>query len=137
MSDEEDMQTALPDLNTPAILTSTQAWAHDEACFAFCAANPDLNVARTRDGEIIIVPPAGRESDRRTLEAGGVLREWAIVLENLLIECGLGLPPSRISPGGAPVATLANHPDKATVPTVRKDREAMGEHHRVETQSSN
>jgi len=85
LSDEEDMQTALPDLNTRAILIlDREHGLTDEACFAFCAANPDLNVARTRDGEIIIVPPAGRESDRRTLEAGGVLREWAIVLENLL-----------------------------------------------------
>jgi Uma2 family endonuclease len=49
----------------------------DEAYFAFCAANPELNVERTRDGEIVIVPPAGAETGFRTSEAGGILREWA------------------------------------------------------------
>ena len=54
----------------PTILT-------DEAYFAFCAENPDLNVERTPEGEIVIVPPAGGESDYRTLEVGGILRDWA------------------------------------------------------------
>jgi Uma2 family endonuclease len=43
----------------------------------FCAENPDLNCERTSDGEIVIVPPAGGESDYRSVEAVGELREWA------------------------------------------------------------
>jgi Uma2 family endonuclease len=72
------MQIALPDLNAPATLILDRDHPiTDEAYFAFCAANPELNVERTRDGEIVIVPPAGGESDFRALEAGGILREWA------------------------------------------------------------
>ena len=72
------MQIALPDLNTPATLILDREHRRtDEAYFAFCAANPELHVERTREGEIVIGPPAGMESDFRTLEAGGILREWA------------------------------------------------------------
>jgi Uma2 family endonuclease len=72
------MQIALPDLNAPATLILDRDHPiTDEAYFAFCAANPELNLERTRDGEIVIVPPAGGESDFRTLEVGGILREWA------------------------------------------------------------
>jgi Uma2 family endonuclease len=79
LSDDGDMQIALPDLSTPAtLILDREHGITDEAYFAFCAANPDLNVERTRDGEIVIVPPAGGESDFRTLEAGGILREWAV-----------------------------------------------------------
>src|SRR5580658_4957877 len=48
----------------------------DEACLAFCEANPDLNLERTREGEIVIVPPPEGESDFRTLGAGARLYEW-------------------------------------------------------------
>jgi Uma2 family endonuclease len=79
LSDDGGMQIALPDLNTPAtLILDREHGLTDEAYYAFCEANPDLNVERTRDGEIVIVPPAGGESDFRTLEAGGTLREWAI-----------------------------------------------------------
>jgi Uma2 family endonuclease len=72
------MQIALPDLNTPAtLILDREHRLTDEEYFAFCVANPDLNVERTREGEIVIVPPHGGESDFRTLEAGGILREWA------------------------------------------------------------
>ncbi len=73
-----DMQIALPDLTAPAtLILDREHRLTDEAYFAFCAANPDLNVERTRDGEIVIVPPAGGESEFRTLEAGRILREWS------------------------------------------------------------
>jgi Uma2 family endonuclease len=72
------MQIALPDLNTPAtLILDREHRLTDEEYFAFCVANPDLNVERTCEGEIVIVPPPGGESDFRTLEAGGILREWA------------------------------------------------------------
>jgi Uma2 family endonuclease len=72
------MQIALPDLTTPAtLILDREHRLTDEAYLAFCVANPELNVERTREGEIVIVPPPGGESDFRTLEAGGMLREWA------------------------------------------------------------
>ena len=72
------MQIALPDLNAPATLILDRDHPiTDEAYFAFCAANPELNVERTQDGEIVIVPPAGAESDFRSLKAGAILYEWA------------------------------------------------------------
>ncbi len=73
------MQIALPDLNTPAtLILDREHGLTDEAYFAFCAANPDLNVERTRDGEIVIVPPAGGESDYRTVKAIVSLDVWAV-----------------------------------------------------------
>jgi Uma2 family endonuclease len=78
LRDDEDMQIALPDLNLPVtVILDREHRLTDEDYFAFCAANPELNVERTREGEIVIVPPAGGESDFRTLEAAGDLREWA------------------------------------------------------------
>ena len=76
------MQIALPDLNAPAtLILDREHRLTDEAYLsfyqAFCEANPDLKVERTREGEIVIVPPPGGESDFRSLEAGGILREWA------------------------------------------------------------
>jgi Uma2 family endonuclease len=72
------MQIALPDLNAPATLILDRGHRlTDEEYFAFCVANPDLKLERSREGEIVIVPPPGGESDFRTLEAGGILREWA------------------------------------------------------------
>jgi Uma2 family endonuclease len=73
------MQIALPDRTASATLVLDRNHPlTDEAYFDFCAANPDLNVERTPEGEIIIVPPAGIESDFRSVEAGGVLREWTM-----------------------------------------------------------
>jgi Uma2 family endonuclease len=72
------MQIALPDLDTPAtLILDRDHRLTDDEYFAFCVANPDLHLERTREGEIVIVPPPGGESDFRTLEAGGILREWA------------------------------------------------------------
>ena len=50
----------------------------DDEYWAFCQANPDLRVERTAEGEIIIVPPAGGESDYRSSEVHGELRQWAM-----------------------------------------------------------
>jgi Uma2 family endonuclease len=40
-------------------------------------ANPDLNVERTAHGEIVIVPPAGWESDYRNTNVTMELSQWA------------------------------------------------------------
>jgi len=73
------MQIALPDLDAPAtlILDPTNRLSDDEY-FAFCMANPDLAIERTAEGEIVIVPPAGGESDNRKAYATSQLVVWTI-----------------------------------------------------------
>jgi len=48
----------------------------EDAYLQFCEANPDLLVERNAEGEIIIVPPAGGESDYRNAEAIASLQRW-------------------------------------------------------------
>jgi Uma2 family endonuclease len=49
----------------------------DEQYFAFCQANPDVSFERTSRGEIVIVPPAGGESDYQCLKMGTQLDRWS------------------------------------------------------------
>jgi len=49
----------------------------DQDYWAFCEANPKLRMERTAQGEIIIVPPAGGDSDFRTSEVITELKIWA------------------------------------------------------------
>jgi Uma2 family endonuclease len=49
----------------------------DKAYLDFCEAHPDLRIERTAEGEIVIVPPAGYESDDRNAEVIAQLRIWA------------------------------------------------------------
>lgn len=72
------MQIALPELTSPAtLILDRENGLSDEQYAAFCEANPELRVERTSTGEIIIVPPAGAESDYRSLEVASELRNWA------------------------------------------------------------
>jgi len=72
------MQVVLPEQALPARLTlNPELRMNDDEYYAFCMANTDVRFERTSQGEIIIVPPAGGESDYRTLEVGGQLRAWA------------------------------------------------------------
>jgi Uma2 family endonuclease len=72
------MQIALPELNVPAtLMLDPEQGLSDEQFLAFCEANPDLWLEKTAKGEIVIVPPAGGESDYRTVEAVGQLQHWA------------------------------------------------------------
>jgi Uma2 family endonuclease len=76
------MQTlvALPELERPArLVLNVDSPLTDKAYMAFCAANPDLHVERSAEGEILIVPPAGGESSYRSIEVAGELRQWAKV----------------------------------------------------------
>jgi Uma2 family endonuclease len=69
---------ALPDLTSSATLVlDPEDRLDDDRYFAFCMANPDLNVERTAHGEIVIVPPAGGESDYRNADAIIELGRWA------------------------------------------------------------
>jgi len=73
------MQIALPDPTVSAtLILDREHPLTDEAYFDFCAANPDLNVECTPEGEIVIVPPAGGESDFRTVQAITALNQWAM-----------------------------------------------------------
>jgi Uma2 family endonuclease len=49
----------------------------DAEYWAFCEANPDLRIERTAQGEIVIMPPCGGESDYRSLGVAAALRIWA------------------------------------------------------------
>lgn len=49
----------------------------DKAYLNFCEANRDLQVERTPEGQIIVVPPAGFESEDRNMEVVTQLRTWA------------------------------------------------------------
>jgi Uma2 family endonuclease len=80
MREDNNMQRAiaLPDLTSSATLVlDPEDRLDDDQYFAFCVANPDLNVERTAQGEIVIVPPAGGESDCRNVEAIMWLAQWA------------------------------------------------------------
>jgi Uma2 family endonuclease len=72
------MQIELPELATSAtLILGDEDRLNDDQYFAFCAANPDLNVERTAEGEIVIVPPAGGESDYRNAESTADLVQWS------------------------------------------------------------
>ena len=49
----------------------------DEEYWAFCAANPDSRIERTAEGEIVVAPPAGGDSDYREAEVITQLGQWA------------------------------------------------------------
>ncbi len=72
------MQVLLPELDrpTPFVLGGDEPFS-DEAYFAFCADNPDLVVERSAEGQIIIVPPAGPESDFRSLSIASQLAVYS------------------------------------------------------------
>jgi len=74
------MQIALPELNAPAtLILDREDRLTDDEYFAFCVANPDLNVERTAEGDIVIAPPAGGESDFRRVSVITALGQWARV----------------------------------------------------------
>lgn len=73
-----NMQLVLPEEALPATLNiNPEHQMGDEEYFEFCMANPDVRFERTAEGEIIIVPPAGFESDRQNADVVGQLVAWA------------------------------------------------------------
>lgn len=50
--------------------------ATSDEFFDLCQANPDLHLERTRDGEVIIMPPAGGETGARNSGVTGQLWWW-------------------------------------------------------------
>lgn len=50
---------------------------NQEQLYDFCAANPDLRVELTADGEIVKMPPAGAETGYRNCEIAAQLGNWS------------------------------------------------------------
>jgi Uma2 family endonuclease len=48
----------------------------DDELFEFCAANRDLRIERTVDGELLIMPPTGGETGRRNFDLIGQFAAW-------------------------------------------------------------
>ncbi|HEV3200406.1 MAG TPA: Uma2 family endonuclease [Bryobacteraceae bacterium] len=72
------MQVTLPEEALPAKLTlNPELRMNDDEYYGFCMANPDVRFERTAEGEIVIVPPAGGESDFRNTAIVGRLEPWA------------------------------------------------------------
>ena len=72
------MQVTLPEQALPAKLTlNPDLHMNDDEYYAFCMANTGLQFERTAQGEIIIVPPAGLESDYQCAEVIAQLGNWA------------------------------------------------------------
>jgi Uma2 family endonuclease len=63
------METLTLDVSALAPLT-------DEALYRLCVSNRELRIERTRDGELIIMPPAGGESSRRNSLVVAALVSW-------------------------------------------------------------
>ncbi len=73
----EAMQVVVPDIPAlPVIIRPPNP--HDNAFFeALCAANRDLRLERTRDGEILIMSPAGGETGFRNSDITMQLSVWS------------------------------------------------------------
>ena len=67
----------LPEHESVRLVFDSGKKVSDDAYLAFCRANPDLRVERSAEGEIVIMPPAGGESDHRSLRVAGRLDLWA------------------------------------------------------------
>ena len=68
----------LPDEALPATLRlNPELRMNDDDYYKFCMANPDVRFERTAKGEIVIVPPAGWESDHSNTTILGQLEPWA------------------------------------------------------------
>jgi len=73
-----NMQFVLPEQALPAKLTlNPELHMNDDQYYEFCMANADVRFERTPQGEIIIVPPAGYESDYQSNEVAAQLSRWA------------------------------------------------------------
>ena len=58
-------------LNLDAVVQLT-----DDAFYALCRANPNIRFERTREGELIVMPPTGGETGRRNSELTFQLQGW-------------------------------------------------------------
>ena len=66
------MQVEFPDIETRISIPITE-----EEYFDFCAKNPDIRIEREANGDIIIIPPCGRETSSRNSDFSAQLDFWA------------------------------------------------------------
>jgi Uma2 family endonuclease len=72
------MHIELPELNVPTTLKlDREQGFSDEEYVEFYEANPDLRLERTGQGQIVIVPPVGGESDYRSADVTTQIAQWA------------------------------------------------------------
>ena len=72
------MQMVLNDIETDSPIRIQPARRmSDEEYYRFCAANPDLRIERTAEGEIEIMPPTGFETSHRNAGLTAQLYNWA------------------------------------------------------------
>jgi Uma2 family endonuclease len=72
------MNVLLPDSALPAkLILNPELPMTDDEYYDFCVANPDVWFERNAQGEIIIVPPVGIESDNRNADVVTQLIVWA------------------------------------------------------------
>ncbi len=71
------MQVTLPEYETPArVIFHVDGKMTADRFYDLCQANPDLSMEMTREGNIVIMPPAGMESGFQSGEVFGCLRTW-------------------------------------------------------------
>jgi Uma2 family endonuclease len=72
------MNVLLPDAALPAkLILNPDLRMSDDDYYEFCLANPNVWFERNAQGEILIVPPVGIESDNRNLNISTQLNNWA------------------------------------------------------------
>ena len=72
------MQVVLNDIETrtPIVIQPERRMTPDQF-YDFCAANPDLRIELTAEGEIVIIPLTGAETGYRNSELTAQLRNWS------------------------------------------------------------
>ncbi|MBW4541993.1 MAG: Uma2 family endonuclease [Myxacorys chilensis ATA2-1-KO14] len=63
-------------LSEPLTLNLRTVHFTDEQFYQLCISNPDLQVERSRQGELILMSPVGGSSGNREMELGGELYIW-------------------------------------------------------------
>lgn len=72
------MQVTLPESETPArVIFHVDGKMTADRFYDLCQANPDLWMELTREGDIVIMPPAGMESSFQSGYASRQLGNWA------------------------------------------------------------
>jgi Uma2 family endonuclease len=94
------MRLTIPENIEPETLVLTaDSLSDDDEFLALCAANPDLRMERTSEGEVLVMAPCGFESGFQSGEVLGQLREWAIADQRGIVvdsSGGFRLPSSSI-----------------------------------------
>ena len=73
------MRLTIPEDIAPEILVlAPDSFSDDDEFLALCAANPDLRMERTSEGEVLVMAACGFEGGFQSNEVSGQLREWAL-----------------------------------------------------------